>query len=100
MLSVVRGLKLKEPPGAFTATPSDSTFVYLLSPPRRKSDVIAPYEPLCTRVAPGTSRNASATLVIPRARRSSPDRIVTACDSVAAGRGTLDAETTTVPSVV
>src|SRR5256885_12393100 len=43
-LSVVSAAKSYVPPGSFAGTPSTSTFTYLLSPPRRKRDVVAPGE--------------------------------------------------------
>lgn len=59
-----------------------------------------PTDPFWTIATPGTSRNASETRVIPRARSSSPLIMVTGCVSDERDDGVFDAEITTALSVV
>ena len=53
-LSIESVERSNAPPASFTGTPSTRILAYLLSPPRMKSEVVPPYEPLCTRDRPGT----------------------------------------------
>src|ERR1035437_9014476 len=94
-LSTVSDAQSNAPPASFTGTPSTSTRTKLLFPPRKKSDVCDPIGPPDTTCAPGTSRSASSTRVMPCARRSSPLRIVDIAMGAAVAIGTRVAVTTT-----
>src|ERR1044071_2806872 len=72
-----------------------STFTYLLSPPRRKSDVVPPNEPDCMNTTPATDRSASAMDVTPRVRSSSPVTTLTVAGALATDIGVRVAVTTT-----
>src|ERR1051325_1669751 len=49
-----------------------STLTYLLSPARRKSDVVLPEDPDCANTMLGRARNASAIETTPRVLSSAP----------------------------
>src|SRR5206468_1028783 len=82
------------PPGSFTGTPSTRTLTYLLSPPRRNSDVAPPKDPTCAKVIPGMVRSASAIDVTPRRRSSSPVTTLVVAGDDADAIGTRVAVTT------
>ena len=94
---IVGGQRAKSiaPPGSLTDTPSTRTFTYLLSPPRRNSDVAPPYDPVCANVTPGIIWSAAAIDVAPRKRSSSPVMTSTVAGEDAALIGRSVAVTTT-----
>src|SRR5215204_4282569 len=98
-LSVESVDRSNAPPASLTGTPSTRILAYLLSPPRMKSDVAPPYDPVCTIDRPGTVRSASVTVVIPSRRRASPVTTVTDDGVRSAGSGERVAVTATGESL-
>ncbi len=82
------------PAGLLTSMPSISTRVWLPSAPRMRTWVKLPTGPVRFTATPGTSRNTSETMRVPRSSNSRSVRTVTAAPVSGAGRGTREADTT------
>ena len=88
MSSTAKSAQLKSPSEmSFTGTSLTNTSVWLASAPRMRACVIAPRLPSWLMATPGTVRKASATVLKPLLRNSSPVITVTAEPTLLASVG-------------